>query len=62
MGLYPHPNYPIIYTICCIFGWISIPIIVKYSKGMPFTKRFIYIYIIPQLIVGIAQVIHPPIH
>jgi len=51
-----------IYIVCCIFAWISIPVIVKYSKGMHFAKRLLYIYIIPQLIMGVAIAIYPPFH
>jgi hypothetical protein len=50
------------YTICCILAWLSIPIILKYSKGISFIKRLIYIFIIPPLIMGIAFTIYYPLH
>lgn len=49
------------YTICCILAWLSIPIIIKYSKGSSI-KRVIYTFIIPPLIMGIAFTIYYPLH
>ena len=51
-----------IYPIFCILGWLSVPIIVKYSKGLHPVKRLIYIYIIPQLIMGIAIMLQFPFY
>jgi len=64
MGYIPYQfdHAGILYIVCCIFAWISIPVIVKYSKGMHFAKRLLYIYIIPQLIMGVAIAIYPPFH
>ncbi|MCW3136488.1 MAG: hypothetical protein N2V77_06095 [Canidatus Methanoxibalbensis ujae] len=64
MGYTPYQfdHAGILYIVCCIFAWISIPVIVKYSKGMHFAKRLLYIYIIAQLIMGVAIAIYPPFH
>ena len=51
-----------IYPIFCILGWLSVPIIVKYSKGLHPVKRLIYIYILPQLIMGIAVILQFPFY
>jgi hypothetical protein len=51
-----------IYPVFCILGWLSVPIIVKYSKGLHPVKRLIYIYILPQLIMGIALVLQFPFY
>jgi len=51
-----------IYPIFCILGWLSVPIIVKYSKGLHPVKRLIYIYILPQLIMGIALMLQFPFY
>ena len=51
-----------IYPIFCILGWLSVPIIVKYSNGLHPVKRLIYIYILPQLIMGIALVLQFPFY
>ena len=47
MGYIPYQfdHAGILYIVCCIFAWISIPVIVKYSKGMHFAKRLLYIAI-----------------
>lgn len=51
-----------IYPIFCILGWLSVLIVVKYSKGSHPVKRLIYIYIIPQLIMGIALMLQFPFY
>ena len=51
-----------IYPIFCILGWLSVPIIVKYSKGLHPVKRLIYSYILPQLIMGIALMLQFPFY
>ena len=51
-----------IYPIFCILGWLSVPIIVKYSKGLHPVKRLIYIYMLPQLIMGIAIMLQFPFY
>jgi len=42
MGYIPYQyDHVGIYIVCYIFAWISIPVIVKYSKGMVFAKRLL---------------------
>mgnify|MGYP000353679714 CR=1 FL=1 len=51
-----------IYLIFYILGWLSVPIIAKYTNGLHPVKRLIYIYILPQLIMGIAFMLQFPFH
>ncbi len=51
-----------VYPIFCILGWLSVPIIIKYSKGLHPVKRLVYIYILPQLVMGIAFMLQFPFH
>ncbi len=51
-----------IYPIFCILGWLSVPIIIKYSKGLHPVKRLVYLYILPQLVMGIALMLQFPFY
>ncbi|NQE46283.1 hypothetical protein C5S31_09715 [ANME-1 cluster archaeon GoMg2] len=51
-----------IYPVFCILGWLSVPIIVKYSNGLHPVKRLVYIYILPQLVMGIALMLQFPFY
>ncbi|MEA1864192.1 MAG: hypothetical protein U9N46_03175 [Euryarchaeota archaeon] len=51
-----------VYPIFCILGWLSVPIIIKYSKGLHPVKRLVYMYILPQLVMGIALMLQFPFY
>jgi len=59
---YYNSGYIVPFVICNFFAWLSIPIMVKYSKGMHLVKRLIYIFLIPPLIMAIAFTISFPFH
>jgi len=50
------------YTFFSIIAWISLLVLVKYTKGMKFIPRIIYLYLIPALVMSLAYLYHLPLH
>lgn len=50
------------YIICCILAWISLFVLIKYTKGMKLVPRIVYLYLIPALIMSLAYLYHLPLH
>jgi hypothetical protein len=50
------------YIICCILAWISLFILIRYTKGMKLVPRIVYLYLIPALIMSLAYLEHLPLH
>ena len=50
------------YLICCILAWISLFVLIKYTKGMKLVPRIVYLYLIPALVMSLVYLYHLPIH
>ena len=50
------------YLICCILAWISLFVLIKYTKGMKLVPRIVYLCLIPPLVMSLAFLHHGPIH
>ena len=50
------------YTFFCILAWISLFVLIKYTKGMKLMPRIVYLYIIPALVMSLAYLYHIPLH
>ena len=50
------------YTFFCIIAWISLFVLIKYTKGMKLVPRIIYLYLIPALVMSLAYLYHIPLH
>ena len=50
------------YTFFSISAWISLFILIKYTKGMKIIPRIIYLYFIPALIMSFGYLWHLPLH
>jgi hypothetical protein len=50
-----------LYIICCILAWISLFVLIKYTKGMKLVPRIVYLYLIPALIMSLVYLKHLPL-
>lgn len=50
------------YTFFCIIAWISLFVLIKYTKGMKLVPRIVYLYLIPALVMSLAYLYHLPLH
>ena len=55
-------HWPTLYIICCILAWISLFILIRYTKGMKLVPRIVYLYLIPALIMSLGYLWHLPLH
>ena len=51
-----------LYTFFSIIAWISLFVLIKYTKGMKLLPRIVYLYIIPALIMSLAYLYRIPLH
>ena len=50
------------YIICCILAWVSLFVLIKYTKGMKLVPRIVYLCLIPPLVTSLAFLHHGPFH
>ena len=50
------------YTFFCIIAWISLFVLIKYTKGMKLVPRIVYLYLIPALVMSLAYLYRIPLH
>lgn len=50
------------YDFFTILSWISLFVLIMYTRGMKFERRIIYLYLIPALIMSLAYLNHLPLH
>jgi len=50
------------YTFFCIIAWISLFVLIKYTKGMKLVPRIVYLYLIPALVMSLAYLYRLPLH
>lgn len=50
------------YTFFSIIAWISLLVLVKYTKGMKLIPRIVYLYLIPALVMSLAYLYRLPLH
>ena len=50
------------YTFFSIIAWISLLVLVKYTKGMKLIPRIVYLYLIPALVMSLAYLYRIPLH
>jgi hypothetical protein len=50
------------YTVFCIIAWISLLVLIKYTKGMKLVPRIVYLYLIPALVMSLAYLYHLPLY
>jgi hypothetical protein len=50
------------YIICCILAWISLFVLIRYTKGMKLIPRIAYLYLIPALVMSLAYLFYLPLH
>lgn len=50
------------YTFFSIIAWISLLILIKYTKSMKLVPRIVYLYLIPALVTSLAYLYHLPLH
>jgi len=50
------------YTFFSIIAWISLIVLIKYTKGMKLVPRIVYLYLIPALVMSLAYLYRLPLH
>lgn len=50
------------YTFFGILAWISLIVLIIYTKGMKLVPRIVYLYLIPALVMSLAYLYHLPLH
>jgi hypothetical protein len=50
------------YTFFNISAWISLFVLIKYTKGMKLVPKIVYLYLIPALVMSLAYLYHLPLH
>ncbi len=55
-------HWPTLYIICGILAWISLFVLIKYTKGMKLVPRIVYLYLIPALVMSLAYLYRLPLH
>ncbi|MFY1113396.1 MAG: hypothetical protein AB3K77_17210 [Methanosarcinaceae archaeon] len=48
------------YTFFCNIAWISLFVLIIYTKGMKLVPRIAYLYLIPALVMSLAYLYYPP--
>jgi hypothetical protein len=48
------------YTFFCIIAWISLFVLIIYTKGMKLMPRIVYLYLIPALVMSLAYLYYLP--
>jgi len=51
-----------LYTFFSIIAWISLFILIKYTKSMKLVPRIVYLYLIPALVMSLAYLYRLPLH
>ena len=51
-----------VYTFFSIISWISLISLIRYTKGMKFLPRIVYLYLIPALVMSLAYLSRLPLH
>jgi len=51
-----------LYTFFSIIAWISLFVLIKYTKGMKLVPRIVYLYLIPALVMSLAYLYRLPLH
>lgn len=50
------------YTFFSIIAWISLFVLIIYTKGMKLVPRMVYLYLIPALVTSLAYLYSLPLH
>ncbi|MDD3246774.1 MAG: hypothetical protein PHF18_07985 [Methanosarcina sp.] len=50
------------YTFYGILAWISLFVLIIYTKGMKLVPRIVYLYLIPALVMSLAYLYRLPLH
>lgn len=50
------------YTFYSIIAWISLFVLIIYTRGMKLVPRIVYLYLIPALVMSLAYLYYLPLH
>ena len=57
-----YPSGITAYTFFSIIAWISLFVLIIYTKGMKLAPRIVYLYLIPALVMGLAYLYSLPLN